>query len=119
IKGSNASGSFIIEGRPVTKRSDRPFANIGSVSPDYFRTLGIPLIQGRTFADQDREPAPAVAIVNSAFVRKYLPGQSPLGTRVRFGEEGDDWITIVGVVADSRNLGLEHAPAPLLYFPFD
>jgi putative ABC transport system permease protein len=119
IHGSNASGSLTIEGRPVTNRTERPFANIGSVSPDYFRTLAIPLLRGRLFTNQDREPAPPVAIVNSAFVRKYLPGENAIGMRVRFGDEGDDWITIVGVVGDSRNLGLDLTPSPLLYFPSD
>jgi len=119
IHGRNASGTFTIEGRPITNRTERPFANIGSVSSDYFRTLAIPVLQGRSFMDQDREPAPPVAIVNSTFVRKYLPGEKAIGMRVRFGDDGDDWITIVGIVGDSRNLGLERAPAPLLYFPAD
>ena len=98
-------------------RAEKPFAAIGSVSANYFRTLGIPLIQGRTFTEQDREPAPEVAIVNTTLVRKYLGGKEAVGARVRFGDPTEGWITIVGVVADSTELGLGKAPAPLVYMP--
>jgi putative ABC transport system permease protein len=118
IAGASANGSFTVEGRPIPPRTDRPFTAIASVSDDYFRTLGIAMIQGRTFSPHDREPAPAVAIANATLVRKYLAGQNPIGTRVRFGDAVDDWITIVGVVADSRNIGLNEEPTPLLYLPY-
>ncbi|MEO8077725.1 MAG: ABC transporter permease [Acidobacteriota bacterium] len=118
INGGNASGSFTIEGQPVVTRTDRPFAALGSVSEDYFRTLGIPLIEGRSFAAQDRDPAPAVAIANVTLARKYFAGRDPVGVRVRFGDHEKEWITIVGVVADSRNAGLHNLPTPLLYFPY-
>ena len=118
IEGGNANGTFTIEGRAMPTRADRPFTAIASVSANYFRTLGIPLIHGRIFGEQDRDPAPAVAIVNAELVRKYLGGKDALGTRVRFGDSGDDWITIVGVAGDSRNLGLGEAPTPVLYIPY-
>ena len=118
IEGAHATGTFTLEGQPSSTRADRPSTSIASVSADYFRTLGIPIVTGRTFTDQDREPAPAVAIVNATFARKYFAGQSPLDKRVRFGESGDDWITIVAVVGDSRNVGLHDPPTPLLYLPY-
>jgi predicted permease len=118
IEGGNASGTFTMEGQPSSTRADRPFTSIASVSANYFRTLGIPIITGRTFTEQDRDPAPAVAMVNATFARKYFPGQSPLGKRVRFGDSGDDWITVIGVVRDSRNVGLHELPTPLLYLPY-
>jgi putative ABC transport system permease protein len=118
IEGANASGSFTLEGQPSSNRADRPRTSIASVSANYFRTLGIPIIAGRTFTEQDREPAPAVAIVNATFARKYFAGQSPLGKRVRFGDSGDDWITLIAVVGDSRNVGLHEPPTPLLYMPY-
>jgi len=119
LQGRSASGTFTIEGQPAMPRTDRPFAAIASVSKQYFRTLGIPLITGRAFTDQDRDPAPAVGIVNTTFARKYFAGQDPLGRRLRFGESADDWITIVGVAGDSRNIGLKDPPTPLLYLPYD
>jgi putative ABC transport system permease protein len=77
------------------------------------------LIKGRAFTDQDRDPAPAVAIVNTTFARKYFAGQDPIGHRLRFGESAEDWITIVGIAGDSRNIGLKDLPTPLLYLPYD
>jgi putative ABC transport system permease protein len=118
IHGGNANGTFVIDGGDSSPRGDRPFAAIGSVSSNYFRTLGIPLIQGRTFTERDREPAPEVAIVNVALVRKYLGGKDPLGSRIRFGDPSEGWITVVGVVGDSRNLGLGKAPTPVVYVPY-
>ena len=121
IEGRNANGTFTIEGQPPLKRGDRPFTALGSVSANYFRTLDIPLIKGRTFTDRDRDPAPPVAIVNATLAQRYFAGQDPIGRRVRFGESanGDDWITIVGVVGDSHNVGLNEQPTPLLYLPYD
>ncbi len=118
IEGRNASATFTIEGRPTATRADRPFAGIASVSGDYFRTLGIPLIAGRTFTEQDREPAPAVIAVNTTFARTYFSGLDPIGKRVRFAESGEDWMTIVGIVGDSRNVGLGELPLPLIYLPY-
>jgi len=119
IQGRSASGTFTIEGQPAMQRADRPFTAIASISKEYFHTLGIPLVTGRAFTNQDRDPAPAVAIVNTTFARKYFSGQAPLGHRVRFGDSTDDWITIVGVAGDSRNVGLKDPPTPVLYLPYD
>jgi len=121
IEGRNANGTFTIEGQPVPKRADRPFTALGSVSANYFRTLDIPIIKGRIFTDRDRDPAPAVAIVNATFARRYFAAQDPIGKRVRFGDTGDekDWITIVGISGDTHNLGLNEPPTPLLYLPYD
>ena len=120
LEGRNAQGTFTIEGAPSLRRADRPFTAIASVSGDYFRTLGISLIKGRTLTAKDDAAAAAVAIVNSTLVDRYFAGQDPIGRRVRFGEDStNDWITIVGVVADSRNVGLKDPPTPLLYLPYE
>lgn len=119
IAGRNAQATLTIDGQPPMPRADRPFTNIASVSKEYFQTLGIQLLAGRTFTDRDRDPAPAVAIVNATFAHKYFAGQDPIGHRVRFGETAGDWITIVGVASDSRNVGLQEPPTPLLYLPYD
>ena len=74
LEGQNAAGSFAIDGKPNVNRADRPRAAIGSVSPLYLKTMGIPLLSGRHFTDRDREPAPAVIIVNAAMAKKILAG---------------------------------------------
>jgi putative ABC transport system permease protein len=119
LQGSNASGGFSIEGRPEpASRAERPRASIGSISPDYFKTLRIPIIRGRDFTEQDREPAPPVVIVNTTLANRYFPGQDPMGKRVRFGEDDASWMTIVGIVGDTRNVGLEAEATPLIYIPY-
>ena len=118
LDGSHAAGAFTIEGRPGEPGADRPYASIASVSPEYLRVMGIPLIAGRHFTAQDRRPAQPTAIVNATLVRRYLPGENPVGRRIRFGETEADWMTIVGVSGDSRNRGLDSDPSPLVYISY-
>ena len=118
LRGGNASGSFAIDGRNSVGAA-RPFANLGSVSGGYFRAMGIPLIAGRTFADSDGADAAPVAIASTAMVRKYWPGENPIGKRLRFDDDPKvPWSTIVGVVGDVRQLGLDQEPPPILYMPY-
>jgi len=90
------------------------------VSGDYFAALGVRLRQGRLLGPEDRSGAPLVAVVNEAFVRRFVPGGSALGKRVTFGDGTEDAIyrEIVGVVADVRHQGLTVDPAPEIYVPF-
>jgi putative ABC transport system permease protein len=114
-KGSSAS--FSVEGQPPTSRANRPTALFNTVSPGYFRTLGIPLLGGRDFLESDRENAVAVAIVSKAFAERYLPGhQDPVGRRLLFGS--GDAATIVGVVGDFRRDSLDQPPEPMLFMPY-
>jgi putative ABC transport system permease protein len=96
-----------------------PIAAGNDVSPGYFRTMGIPLLRGRDFSDSDTEHAPHVAIVNEAFVRAFLHGRPPLGTRIRVaGWNGTKatWSAIVGIVGDERRK-LSVPPTPAIYSP--
>jgi putative ABC transport system permease protein len=81
-----------------------------AVSPDFFATLGIPARQGRGFRESDGAGAPPVAVVNQAFVRRFLPGENPLGARV---EEH----AIVGVIGDIKDIGLDQDARPTVYIP--
>jgi putative ABC transport system permease protein len=117
LRGSNASGSFFIEGRPSTSKSDQPFAHFGAVSGGYFAAMGIPLLAGRTFTDSDRADAQGAAIVSVALARHYWPGENPIGKRLRFDPKGD-WATVVGLVGDVHQLGLREEPPALLYMPY-
>jgi putative ABC transport system permease protein len=116
LNRSQASSTFIVEGRD-TLRTDKPFASFASISPNYFQTIGIPLIAGRTFTPRDRPPLPPVVIVNSSLARRYWPNEDALGKRMRLGDDDEPWMTVVGVVGDSRSLGLDQAPAPMFYVP--
>ena len=119
LQGGNAGGRFLVEGQTDTgTRSDRPYANLMMISGEYFSTLGIPVIAGRTFTKEDRPPSTRVVIVNTRLARKYFGGENPVGKRLRFGPATEPWITIVGLVGDTHNLGVEEEPGPVLYIPF-
>src|SRR5262249_9154049 len=88
------------------------------VAPGYFTTLGIPLLAGRDFREEDDEHAARVAIVNETFARKFFPGKSPIGERVGIGVTSEPaTIEIVGVVADSKGATVGEPAHPLAYHP--
>jgi predicted permease len=108
-------GDFSIEGQPKPKRS----AGQPKIDAGYFKTMGIPLLAGREFTARDTAAAPKVAIVSERIVREYFPGGpgAALGRRVRVSDRGE-WLTVVGVVADIRQRGLDQQVQPMLYVPF-
>jgi predicted permease len=105
---------FQVEGR----LPDRvlPVANIRAGTPDYFRTLGIPLLAGRVFAETDTETALPVAVISRSLARHYWRTEDPVGRRFKF-DEATNWITIVGVVGDVRDFGLAEEPKDQVYVP--
>ena len=98
-----------------------------SISPDYFRAMGIPLVRGRGFTTQDREGQPRVAIVSESMARKYWPGEDPIGQRLTFNAGipraeqqivgGPGSREVVGIVGDVKHLGLDEAEEPMFYTP--
>lgn len=93
-----------------------------AVSHGYFEVLGIPVRSGRTFTEADREGGDPVAVVNEAFVRRFFPGQDPVGRLVNTGLDGRDgegwrWVRILGVVGDTRNRGPAGMVEPVLFRP--
>jgi putative ABC transport system permease protein len=110
--------SFTVEGRPAADPNDEPNAQLRIASTDYFSTMGIPLLRGRSFGADDRYDTPSVVIATEALVRKYFPGDNPLGKRVHMGwtREGHELGgEIVGVVADVKQFGLSGDVVPVLY----
>jgi putative ABC transport system permease protein len=104
-----------------TKAQDLPTACFQPVSPDYFRTLQVPLLKGRGFTDHDVQGSPRVALINKTFANRYFPSEDPLGKMVRLGywdnSSEDPPRQIVGVVQDSRQI-LFYKPDPALYVPY-
>ena len=113
LSGSRTTSSFSIEGEANSQTT--PQSDYRQVTPGYFRTMGVPLVQGRAFTDADREGAAPVAIVNAAFAQKYLPG-GPLGRRITISNPP---VTreIVGIVATVRHDSLRSNPEPETYVP--
>jgi putative ABC transport system permease protein len=113
FSGNGGSTAFTVEGRPAPPGSE-PQASYHLVTPDYFRTLRIPMLRGRDFNDRDDLHAPLVAVVNDTFARTTWPGDDPLGKRIKTADLAD-WITIVGVAGDAKHLGPTDLPRPQLY----
>jgi putative ABC transport system permease protein len=114
LSGMDGRRGVGIEGREPTP--DTPTrAHPRSVTPDYFRAMGIQLIAGRGFSAADRNGSPLVVIVNDTMARRYWPGQSAIGRRVALSDS--EWREVVGVVRDVRHWGLDEAVNPELYLP--
>jgi predicted permease len=119
LAGHQLSISFNIEERPSTP-SNHPFSDMAAVTPDYFRTMGIPLQEGRWFTDNDDAKSPPVVVVNRAFANKFFPGESALGKRMEPGATAENvrlgMREIVGVVGNARQDPLGAAPDPIYYY---
>jgi putative ABC transport system permease protein len=85
-------------------------------SPDYFRTLGIPLLAGRAFTDHDTETSLEVAVVSRSLAKRYWRNEDPVGRKISF-DKGEHWITIAGVVGDVKEFGLAQEPPDQVYRP--
>jgi putative ABC transport system permease protein len=107
----------VIDGRGSDQDRSRPLTWT-TVSGDYFRAMGIPLLSGRYFSSRDTAGTPLVSIIDEAMARRYWPNESPLGKRFKGQDargKNDDWLTVVGVVKSARRQGLEQGPTPHVY----
>ena len=111
--------SLTVEGAPLLSLKDTPSIYYSVVTPGFFKTLGIPIVEGRDFDSGDADN-PRVTIVDAALAHHYWPGQSALGRRIRFGppEDNEPWNTIVGVVGDVRNQDLRQMGDNSVYIPY-
>ena len=123
LGGDSNSGTFLIAGRPVPRNEDKPTSSHRVISPDYFRTLNIPVSHGRPFDARDNQHAPPVLIVNETFARRYFARTEALGQHIIIeGELGDNVLPppreIVGVVGDVRHESLDAVSGPEYYVPY-
>jgi predicted permease len=111
--------TFAIEGANYAKEADYPQSPTNSVSAGFFPTFGLRAVQGRTFTTADRYDALPTAIVNQAFVAKYLHASDAIGRRIRFGgsHSTSPWRTIVGVVRNTYGGDPQHVRPPIIYAP--
>ena len=122
LAGSGASTSVAIEGK-AEYPADRPSVVIHMAGPEYFKTMGIPIVKGREFTDRDNLSAPPVLIINEALARQYFPNEDPLGKRIAPGfstlpvrDDDSGMREVVGVAADVKHQNLQGAPQPEIYF---
>jgi putative ABC transport system permease protein len=116
--GFVAAATYTIEGVP-TNLWRLQFANFTTIYGDYFRTMGIPLLDGRTFTENDRSDTPLVVIVNRSMANLCWPGQRAIGKRIHVGnpKKGLPWATVVGVVADTKPDSRDKPSADQWYIP--
>ena len=111
--GSFSSTPIAVDGyQPQPNESTDQLYN--EVSPEYFATMGIPLVSGREFTRADDENAPRVAIVNQTMVARFWRGQNPIGQRLKVK---GDWVRVVGLAKDSKYYSMDEAPRPFFYVP--
>jgi putative ABC transport system permease protein len=121
MSGDEIRTTFQIEGRPVAK-SDEPHASLRTVTPDYFNTMRIPLLQGRDFGAQDETNSTPVVIINEALARQFFPNEKPIGKHIKpsvsTGTAEAQMREIVGVVGNVKFRDLSDEWAPESYVPY-
>src|SRR6185503_7355452 len=126
ITGGPANRGFQIEGRPVPEGELAPQADFRTASTDYFETVRQPLVRGRTFNDGDHDESVPVAVINQSTARHRWGDEDPIGSRISFDAASVNanvastrptWLTIVGVVGDVRQYGLDREPTDEIYVP--
>src|SRR5215207_6127858 len=118
LLGPHFAGQFTVEEKADSDAA-LPTAQMTSVSPDYFRALGTPLVRGRFFEDSDALEAQRVALVDEAAARRFWPDEDPVGRRFKQGGRGSQapWVTVVGVVGNVKTEGFDQPDQPHLYLP--
>jgi predicted permease len=116
----NYSGNGVyVEGQEPVRGADVPTAMVSTVGVKYFETMGIPLLQGRDFSEQDKSDSPQVAIVNEAFARSFFPGRDPardaVGKRISFKSVQGPFVQIIGVAKDGKYFNIAEEPRPFVY----
>lgn len=109
---------FYIDGDPVPQPGKETESNIRTVSDDYFKALGVPLLAGRTFDARENPTSPGVVIIGKTIADRLFPGRDPIGKRLRYPSVQVDPVEIVGVVGDVKITGLDEAAKPVLYYSF-
>ena len=118
LSGAYMSSPILVAGRSVPADRDAQQAWCNVVSPDYFRSIGGRLKQGRLFNDGDNESAPRVTVINELLAQAYFPNENPIGQRIAFRGEPDKWMEIVGVAANVSQFSAETKNNSLFYVPF-
>jgi putative ABC transport system permease protein len=120
LSGQSGGDYVTVEGRPQATSEDISLqSHTRSVSPEYLRTLGIPLLRGRAFTAHDNTDAPPVAVINDVAAQNFWPGEDPVGKRFRLGPAGGQkiWREVVGIVNSTRHAGLDQSLSAEIYLP--
>ncbi len=114
FSGWNVTMAYEVRGQPPAAPGQELAAHVQVVTPEFFRTMRVPLVKGRGIETIDAAQANSSAMVNETFVARHFGGQDPIGQSIRIG--GESWATIVGVIGDFRHVQITSAPEPAVYF---
>ena len=117
-KGHPFTAAMEIEGRPAESGQDLS-GEIIRITPDYFKLMQVPLMRGRVFNEDDRDGNQKVVIIDESTARRYWIDRDPIGRRIRTGPATNPWWTVVGIVRDVKNDGLDADTVPHIYVPYD
>jgi predicted permease len=125
LQGSSVRFEVKVEGGSVADGQSRPRADLRTAGPEFFAAAGIPLMRGRGFTITDRSGSQSVVVINQALADLLFAGDDPIGKRIawtgdilRFTPISDEWRTVVGVVGDMRDSGLDEEPRAAVFMPF-
>jgi putative ABC transport system permease protein len=118
LEGSNQSITFRVEGRPIPAPGTDPVGNFRNISPDYFRTMQIPLLRGRAPSEGDTKDTPHVIVINESLARDYFPDEDPIGKRILIGDDDPPPREIIGIVGDIRHDALDKEAVPEYYISY-
>jgi putative ABC transport system permease protein len=111
------NNQFLIEGRPADSADAKPIAELNVITPSYLQVLGIPLLSGRNFDQQDQPKGAKVALINQSLAQHYWPNQDAIGRRISINK-GKDWTQIIGVLGNVHEHGLDKPATDFIYLPF-
>ncbi|HWN11668.1 MAG TPA: ABC transporter permease [Pyrinomonadaceae bacterium] len=114
FSGNGGTTPIVLPDREPPQKGMEPEVMINTAMPNYFETIGIPLIQGRVFGNQDQADTPPVVVINQLMARRFWPNQDPLGKQIKFPED-DSTATVIGVVGDAKHYWLEEEQRPQVY----
>ena len=118
LSGTDPSMPITVDGRNPAPAQGEVITRFRAVGEGYFRTLQIPVIQGREFDASDTASSPFVAMVSQSLAQKYWPGESPIGKRLKPNFKGSSWCTVIGVAGDVRHWAADVAIEPTAYYPY-
>jgi putative ABC transport system permease protein len=117
FSGNGGTTAIVLPDREPPPKGMEPEVMINTAMPNYFETIGIPLIQGRVFGNEDQANTPPVVVINQTMARRFWPNQDPLGKQIKF-VQGGSMATVVGVVGDAKHYWLEEEQKPQVYDTF-
>jgi putative ABC transport system permease protein len=114
FSGNGGTTAIILPDRELPERGKEPEVMFNTVTPNYFDTIGIPLLRGRTFGDEDHANTPSVLMINQTMADRFWPQQDPIGKQIKFLQDGSQG-TVIGVVGDAKHYRIEEEQRPQLY----